>query len=926
MRHFNNTSITEITPNAYGLQRCVGNFAKDVTTVNLQAGILTIPANEFSGCDSLTSVTIPNTVQSIGGYAFYNCSSLTSLSIPTTCTSVGNNAFDGTSLSQISLGKQVTTVGTNIVSGDTHIKCYKYSEAYKAAINGGLKYTLENETLTNTNTTITITKTPVFTGTAAIAGISVTYDNHELTVNDDYTVICSNNEEVGVDNATVTITGAGCYLGNASKQYSVNIDKAVDFAADKIYANKIDLKWKAVPDADEYEIYRSTDGTEFSYLSKTSAISYTDSGLTADTKYCYKIKAVKNTQAQTIKGEFTDVLSLKTKKLQQINVSAEFRKYYDDDNFNLNAVAPNSNAVKCTYISDDQDVVTVDSAGNVTIVGEGTATITIKAFSDDQYDTAEVTVSVIITKKTLEDAQITLDYENAYFEGEELTPEVTVSYGDNELILDTDYSVQYIANDLPGTATAKVTGKGIYTGVVNKYYSIKLNVPQNVKASTDSASKAGIIWNKVIGATEYQVYISNTPDGEYSLAGTSADVYTGVTDDGLESYYYVDSNLQEATTYYYKVKAVYKPASGVPMSGELSEPAPVTTKRTQTITGPRTYTKYTDAGEFVLQLSAPNSNKYQFAFSSQTPDIATINSLGKVTIKGEGDAKLTVIALPDDTYESSIITVVVHVISKKEIHKCSSSISSLKNVYTGKVITPGITMKDGKTTLKKGTDYTVSYADNVKIGKASVTITGIGRYQGKLTLYYTIIAAPSKVKNLKVSSYGTDRINITWNRAASVNGYKVYRYDSKLKRYVLYRTTTANSCTITKLATGSKHYFRVYSYINLNGKTYLSSAAATSGRTKPAKVSSLKLVSGNNRLTVKWKKTACSGYEIKYSTSSKFSSKTTKTVRVSSKYSSRLLKSLKNKRNYYVKIRAYVIIDGKRVYGSYTGYKRVKTK
>ena len=47
----------------------------------------------FAGCDSLTSVTIPDSVTSIGHGAFRGCNSLTSIVIPDGVTRIGNNAF-----------------------------------------------------------------------------------------------------------------------------------------------------------------------------------------------------------------------------------------------------------------------------------------------------------------------------------------------------------------------------------------------------------------------------------------------------------------------------------------------------------------------------------------------------------------------------------------------------------------------------------------------------------------------------------------------------------------------------------------------------------------------------------------------------------------------------------------------------------------
>jgi hypothetical protein len=51
----------------------------------------------FARCESLTSITIPNSVKSIGKYAFDGCSGLTSIIIPNSVTSIGELAFDNCS-------------------------------------------------------------------------------------------------------------------------------------------------------------------------------------------------------------------------------------------------------------------------------------------------------------------------------------------------------------------------------------------------------------------------------------------------------------------------------------------------------------------------------------------------------------------------------------------------------------------------------------------------------------------------------------------------------------------------------------------------------------------------------------------------------------------------------------------------------------
>ena len=64
-----------------------------VTEVNITTAT-SIKAYAFSSCDSLTSVTIGNSVTSIGYDAFYNCGNLTSVVIPDSVTSIGRSAFN----------------------------------------------------------------------------------------------------------------------------------------------------------------------------------------------------------------------------------------------------------------------------------------------------------------------------------------------------------------------------------------------------------------------------------------------------------------------------------------------------------------------------------------------------------------------------------------------------------------------------------------------------------------------------------------------------------------------------------------------------------------------------------------------------------------------------------------------------------------
>ena len=81
-------------------------------------GILTIGDRAFSGCSSLTTVTLPEGLTSIGDSAFFNCSSLTTVTLPEGLTSIGDSAFFNCfSLTAISLPEGLTSIGNDAFLG-----------------------------------------------------------------------------------------------------------------------------------------------------------------------------------------------------------------------------------------------------------------------------------------------------------------------------------------------------------------------------------------------------------------------------------------------------------------------------------------------------------------------------------------------------------------------------------------------------------------------------------------------------------------------------------------------------------------------------------------------------------------------------------------------------------------------------------------
>lgn len=77
----------------------------------------------------------------------------------------------------------------------------------------------------------------------------------------------------------------------------------------------------------------------------------------------------------------------------------------------------------------------------------------------------------------------------------------------------------------------------------------------------------------------------------------------------------------------------------------------------------------------------------------------------------------------------------------------SANVKVTASTYTGKALTPKVTVKVGKTTLKKGTDYTVTVSAKkvVNAGKYTVTVKGKGNYAGTVKKTWTVKKANQKV-------------------------------------------------------------------------------------------------------------------------------------------------------------------------------------
>ena len=84
-------------------------------------------------------------------------------------------------------------------------------------------------------------------------------------------------------------------------------------------------------------------------------------------------------------------------------------------------------------------------------------------------------------------------------------------------------------------------------------------------------------------------------------------------------------------------------------------------------------------------------------------------------------------------------------IQPRDIADGSVSISAVgRQTYTGREIKPRPRLRFGAATLVQGTDYELSYANNVRLGRATITITGMGNFCGTCDVEFRIIESPEE--------------------------------------------------------------------------------------------------------------------------------------------------------------------------------------
>ena len=140
-----------------------------------------------------------------------------------------------------------------------------------------------------------------------------------------------------------------------------------------------------------------------------------------------------------------------------------------------------------------------------------------------------------------------------------------------------------------------------------------------------------------------------------------------------------------------------------------------------------------------------------------------VDKTASIGVKGSKHKECTVCKKVLETAE-------IPALSRISISKASVTLSTSTYAYDGKAKKPGVTVKLNGKTLKNGTDYTVSYSNNTKVGTAKVTITGKGNYTGSVSKTYSIKNNFKKATISGISNKSYTGKNITQSITVKYNG------------------------------------------------------------------------------------------------------------------------------------------------------------
>lgn len=412
-------------------------------------------------------------------------------------------------------------------------------------------------------------------------------------------------------------------------------------------------------------------------------------------------------------------------------------------------------------------------------INVGTAIVTVNGIGTYAGQTKTATFRIVTP--SVANATITTIPDQTYT-GYAITPSLTVYSNGTILREGTDYSVNYTNNINIGTATVTITGIGRYSGTKtanfritgpNLYSATIAAIPDQLYTGSAITPSVTVTVNNItlIQNIDYNVsYSNNRNAGTATVTVTGRGNYTG----------------SRTTTFRILAKNIAN--------------ATISSIDTQRYTGRDVCPSVTvQIGSVVLVKNVDYTLTYQ---DNRSPGTAS------VTVNGAG------------TYTGS--KTVTFKISQPSLSSATVKVASTPT-YNGEEKLPRVTVKLYGETLEEDEDYEVDYRNNIKPGKATVVIYGLGDYSGSKKATFVIKPGKPTLTSVKAKK-GEYTAVLTWERDRYVGGYEVYRSRRATSGYSRLGTVSGNSKTTVrnpKLSKGT-YYYKIRSYVQVDGRKYYS--------------------------------------------------------------------------------------------------------
>lgn len=562
-----------------------------------------------------------------------------------------------------------------------------------------------------------------YNGKAQKPAVTVKYNNYKFKNGTDYTLSYKNNTKIGT--ATVTVKGKGKLSGTKSVTFKIN----------------------AKPIKNAVITYNNSLTYNGSTLSPAVTVKYGNATLKKNTDYTvaysYNVNAGTGTITITGKGIYGGSVK-KTFTIKKLGISATAVSGTGNKVYTGSAIKPVP-AVKAggRTLKNGTDF-TVSYKNNTE---PGTATLIVNGKGN--YS-GSVSKTFKITARAINDVEVTVP--DTVFTGEQVRPDVVVSYGSYQFISDSDYTLSFKDNVNIGTASVVVTGKNHLSGSRTVTFPIeKADI-----SSTEIAVKNATFTGSAI-KSDVDVRLGNVTLKEgthYTLsyknnvnAGTAQVTISGKG--SLEGAVTMSFTIAKADISKASISAngTYAP-DGVKI-GINAKFGNYTLKSSD-----YSFTAPTAAGEQTLTISGNGnfSGKTTVKCNVAKADIANAKSSLSLSTDGKGytvtviydgvlltqDKDYKVAVTESTTGVSAVITGIGNYGGTATISGISNELEAFENAvvtigkvtYNGTAQLPSVTVKIGSVTLKSGTDYILSAYDNTNAGTATAVITGKGKYEG----------------------------------------------------------------------------------------------------------------------------------------------------------------------------------------------------